>query len=298
MRTLFSASLCLALAACSGAAGDQRIVDLPANLPVAETVNGTPVPQELVDAFVRVKAPKADMSNPEQRAEILRVLADYVLLADQARRDKLMADPKFAANIEVARLSALANETMIRLQQQTPISDEALKGEYAAKVERMGKSEYDFGSLLFANEDDALKAAGELTSGKPFAEVYDEWKGRAAQAKVLSHVGAGQLPEPLAQAIAPMKVGDFSRTPVKTQLGWHVFHIDAINPLTPPEFDKVKDEIRRGLEKKIGAERIAKLKEQAKIEYPAGGVPPPAKPAGATNPAPAASAPPTAEKKG
>ncbi|MBS0514234.1 MAG: peptidyl-prolyl cis-trans isomerase [Proteobacteria bacterium] len=296
MRKILSISVCLALAACSGGStGDQHIVQLPANLPVAETVNGTPVPQELVDAFVRVKAAKADMSNPEQRAEILRVLGDYVLLAEQAQRDKMLADPKFAAEVEVARLSALANGAMIRLQQQTPISDDALKAEYEAKVARMGKSEYDFGNLLFASEDEALKAAGELTTGKPFAQVYDEWKGKAAQSKVFSHIPAGQLPEPLAQALAQMKVGDFSRTPVKTQFGWHVFHLDAINPVTPPEFDKVKDEIRGALQKKIGEERLAKLKQQAKIEYPAGSAPTVVKPA----PAPAQPAPAVApEKKG
>ena len=270
--------------------GDQRLVQLPANLPIAETVNGTAVPQELVDAFVRVKAPKADMTNPEQRAEILRVLSDYVLLAEQAQRDKMTSDPAFAANVEVARLSALANEAMIRVQQQTPISDAALKAEYDEKVAHMPKSEYDFGSLRFADEDDALKAAGELVGGKPFAQVYDEWKGKATQANVFSHINPEKLPEPLTQALAQMKVGDFSRTPVKTQFGWHVFHLDAINPLTPPAFDKVKDDIRRSLQKKIGEERLAKLKQQAKIEYPAGSVPPPAKPAAPSQPAPAAAA--------
>ena len=293
MRKTLSISLCLTLAACSGGgAGDQRIVQMPANLPVAETVNGTAVPQELVDAFVRVKAPKADMSRPEQRAQVLQVLGDYVLLAEQARKDKLQADPTFAANVEVARLSALANETMIRLQQQTPVSDAMLKAEYDANVAHTGKFEYDFGNLLFAadHEDDAIKAAGELVSGKPFAQVYDEWKGKVTQSKVFSHIRSDQLPEALAQAIAPMKVGDYSHTPVKTQFGWHVFHLDAINPYTPPEFDKVKEDIRRNLQKKIGEERMAQLKQQAKIEYPAGSAPPPVKPEAAkpaTAPAPA-----------
>lgn len=295
MRKTLSVSLCLALVACSGGgAGDQRVIQLPANLPVAETVNGTPVPQELVDAFVRMKAPKADMSRPEQRAEVLRVLSDYVLLAEQARQDKLTADPALAANVEVARLSALANETMIRLQQQTPITDDALKAEYAAKVARLGKSEYDLGSLLFANEDDALKAAGELTSGTPFDKVYDEWKGKA-QAKALSHINTENMPKPVTDALTSMKAGDFTRTPLKLPQGWLVFQVQAVNPLTPPEFDKVKDDIRRGLEKKIGEERLAKLKQQAKIEYPAGSAAPPAKPAAeSTQPAPTA----VPEKKG
>ncbi|HEX7916331.1 peptidylprolyl isomerase [Rudaea sp.] len=293
MRKTLSASLCLALAACSGGgAGDQRVVQMPANLPVAETVNGTPVPQELVDAFVRVKAPKADMTRPEQRAEILRVLGDYVLLAEQAQKDKLTSDPAFAANVEVARLAALANETMIRLQQQTPVSDAALKAEYDAKVAGMSKFEYDLGSLLFSNEADALKASGELVSGTPFDKVYDEWKGKA-QAKVLSHINTENMPKPVTDALASMKAGDFTRTPLKLPQNWLVFQVQAVNPLTPPEFDKVKDGIKSGLQKKIGEERLAKLKQQAKIEYPAGSAPPP-KPAAV----PVAPAQPAPEKKG
>jgi peptidyl-prolyl cis-trans isomerase C len=279
MRKLLPVFSCLVLTACSGGAGDQRLVQMSPNLPVAETVNGTPVPQELLDAFVRVKYPKADMSNPDQRAEFLRVLADYVLLAEQAQKNKMQANSAFAANVEVARLSALANEAMIYMQEQTPISDAALKAEYDANVAHLGKFEYDFDYLLFAdeNESDALKAAGELVAGKPFAQVYDEWKGKA-QASVVPHIRADRLPEPLAQAVAEMKAGDFSRAPVKTQGGWLVFQVQAINPYTPPEFDKVKEEIRHNLQMKIGKERLAQIRQQAKIEYPPGSAPPPPKP--------------------
>jgi peptidyl-prolyl cis-trans isomerase C len=274
MRKLLTLSLCAALGACSGAGtGDNRIVQLPANLPVAETVNGTAVPQALVDAFVRVKAPKADMSNPEQRAEILRVLADYVLLAEQAKRDNLQGtDSAVAADVEVARLAALANATMLRLQQQTPLTDEALKGDYEAKLAKYPKVDFDFSSLLFDNEDAAIKASGELVAGKPFAQVYDAFKGQAKEAKVYTHVAATKLPDALGQAIAQMKEGDFLKVPVKSQFGWHVVHLDAINAVTPPTFDQVKDEIRAGLQKKIGEERLAKIKQQATIEYPPGSV--------------------------
>jgi parvulin-like peptidyl-prolyl isomerase len=303
MRKFVTLSLAVSLTACSGGgAGDNRPVQLPANLPVAETVNGTPIPQALVDAFVRVKAPKADMTNPQQRAEILRVLADYVLLAQQAKQDNLQGiDPALAADVEVARLSALANATMLRLQQQTPLTDDAIKAEYEAKLAKLPKVDYDFSGLLFDNEDAALQASGELVAGKPFAQVYDAFKDKAKQAKVYTHVAVTQLPGSLSEAIGKMKVGDFTRVPVKSEFGWHVVHLDTITPVTPPTFDQVKDEIRAGLQKKIGEERLAKIKQQAKIEYPAGSAPETSadkKPTPA--PAPAASAPnaPAAPTKG
>jgi peptidyl-prolyl cis-trans isomerase C len=281
MRKILSASICLALAACSAGGGgsDQRIVQLPNNSPVAETVNGVAVPNALVDAFLRVKAPPgADPNNPQQRAEVLRLLADYVLLAQQAQHDKLTDDPNFAANVEVARLGALAAETMTRLQEQTPITDDALKAQYDAKIAGMGKFEYDLGSLLFPSEEDALKASGELVSGMPFDKVYDEWKGKA-QAKALSHINTENMPKSVADALTPMKAGDFTHTPLKLPQGWLLFLVQAVNPLTPPEFDKVKDNIRRDMQKKVGEERLAQIKNQAKIEYPGGAAPVAAKPA-------------------
>src|SRR6185437_7444625 len=146
--------LSLLAAGCSGAGSSDAVIQSVGESPVAETVNGIAVPQALIDAFAKARG--ADLNKPEQRAQVLRVFADYVLLAEQAKRDGLLKQPAFAAEIENARLSALANATIKEMQQQTPISDDALKAEYDADVARSGKLEYDFGQLLFANEDDAL----------------------------------------------------------------------------------------------------------------------------------------------
>ena len=286
MQKLLLLSIPLLLSACSdNGSSDKRLIQLSSDQPAAETVNGTPVPQALLEAFARSR--KADLNQPEQRAQVLRVLSDYVLLAEQARRDNLFAKPQFAADIEVARLSALANATMTELQQQTPLTDEALKAEYDAQVARAGKFEYDFSQLLFADEADALKVAGDALTGKPFQQVYDAWKDKAKQAKVFNRVRAEQLPEPLSNALAEMKDGDTSRVPIKTQFGWHVVHLDIVNPFTPPPFEQVKENIRRTLALKVGEQRLDKLKEQAKIDYPPGGAPPPAKTESPAMPKPA-----------
>ena len=284
MKKTVAVALCAALAACSAEKSD-RLIELDPNLPVAETVNGTPVPQALIDAFVRVKAPKADMSNPDQRAEILRVLSDYVLLAEQARHDRMQADPAFAAEVEVARLSALANGAILRLQQQTPITDDTLRAEYDGQVARAGKFEYDFSSLLFANAEDARKAAVDAQSGKPFAQVYDEWKGKVTQAKIMTKTNAAQMPAELAKAVAALKPGETLATPVQTEFGWHLVNLTTVNPYTPPPFEQVKESLREPVGRQVARQRLEKMREQAKIEYPAS-VAPPSKPA--TNSAPAA----------
>jgi peptidyl-prolyl cis-trans isomerase C len=74
--------------------------------------------------------------------------------------------------------------------------------------------------------------------------------------------------------LAGLKNGETSRAPIKTDFGWHIVHLSIANPFTPPPFDQVKDSVRQGLLLRVGRERLQKLKEQAKVEYPPGAAAP------------------------
>ncbi|MGH8041725.1 MAG: peptidylprolyl isomerase [Rudaea sp.] len=257
------------LTACSNTnAPDKRALQLPPGGAIAETVNGTPVPQDLLDAVAQTH--NLDTAKPMQRDQALKLTTDLVLLAQAAQRENFAADAKFRAHVEAARLQGLADAAFVQFQQRTPINDTMLKAEYDNQVAHAGKVAYDFSQLLFTNEDDALKAEDDIVSGKPFKDVFDAWRGKAKQARVFSRVLADQVPEPLAKALAQLRNGESTKVPVKTQFGWHVVHLDIANPYTPPPFEQVKEGIRRSMQLKIGKERLDKLKEQAKIEYPQG----------------------------
>jgi peptidyl-prolyl cis-trans isomerase C len=269
----------LILAACSSGheAFDSRPLQGDIAGPLAETVNGTPVPQALLDAVARAR--DLDLRKPDQRAQALNLLTDYVLLAQAAQQDKLFADETFRADVEVARLQGVGNATIGRAQRQAPITDAAVRAEYDAQVARSGKFEFDFVQLLFDNEADALKAQAELATGKSFAGVYDDWQARARQAKAFMRVRADQVPDGLASALGAMKAGETTKAPVRTEFGWHVVHLDAVNAFVAPSFEQLKDSVRQNLILRGGRERLQKLKEQAKIDYPPGAAPPaPVKP--------------------
>ncbi len=163
------------------------------------------------------------------------------------------------------------------MQQQVPLTDAVVQAEFDAQVARAGKQEYDFSQLIFDNEDDAIKACSEVIGGKKFPDVYNEWRGKVRQAKAFTRVRADQVPEELGKALAELKNGETTKVPVKTKFGWHVVHLDIVNPFTPPPFEQVKDSVRQSMLRKVGQERLKQLKEQAKIEYPPGTAPPVAK---------------------
>ncbi|HSE12582.1 MAG TPA: peptidylprolyl isomerase [Rudaea sp.] len=264
----------LLLASCSSRDGgpDTRPLQGDIGGPLAETVNGTPVPQALLEAVARAR--DLDLTRPDQRAQALTLLTDYVLLAQAARQGNFFSDEKFRADVEAARLQGVGNAALGKLQEQAPITDAVVRAEYESQVARAGKFEYDFSQLLFDNADDALKAAGEIAAGKSFNSVYDAWRGKAKQAKTYSRVRQDQVPPELARTLASLKNGESTRVPVKTDWGWHVVHLAIANPFAPPPFDQVKDSVRQSLLLRVGRDRLQKLKEQAKLEYPPGAVPP------------------------
>lgn len=276
----------LILAGCSSADGpDTRPLQGSLDGPLAETVNGTPVPQALLEAVARAR--DLDLAKPEQRAQALTLLTDYVLLSQAARQGNFYSEQRFRADVEAARIQGVANATLGLLQQQAPITEAVVRAEYESQVAQAGKFEYDFTQLLFDNNDDALKAADEIEAGKPFNAVYDAWRGKAKQAKTFSRVRQDQVPPELAKALAALKNGESSPAPIKTEFGWHVVHLSIANPFTPPPFDQVKDSVRQGLLLRVGHQRLQKLKEQAKVEYPPGALPPAPAKGEAIKPAPA-----------
>jgi hypothetical protein len=147
------------LAACSDG---ERNAALPSSLPIAETVNGERVPQVLLDALARER--KLDLAIAEQRAAAISELTDYILLDQVSRAEDYAKDPQFAAQVELNRLQGNANATMSRFRSTTQVDDSVLQTEYRQQIAKAGRSEFDFSQLLFASEDDALKAAGEAMS--------------------------------------------------------------------------------------------------------------------------------------
>lgn len=217
------------VAACSqqgASSGD--VVQISATGPIAETVNGTKVPQSLLESVARQH--NLHLDNPQQRAQALDLLTDEVLVAQVVQHESFASSEPFQAAVEAERLKGVADAAFAEYQKLTPISDDMLKAEYDAQSARAGNQAYDFGQLLFANEADALKAEDDIVAGKPFSAVYDAYRTKAKQAKVFTRVRPDQLPEPLIKALQNLNNGETTKVPVKTEYGWHVVHLDIVNP--------------------------------------------------------------------
>ncbi|MGA8278554.1 MAG: peptidyl-prolyl cis-trans isomerase [Rhodanobacteraceae bacterium] len=267
MRIAFRRSMIpLAFAAMTAIVGcgrsrDAALETLPG--PTVEVVNGQPVPRALLDALARGR--NLDLSNSRQYDQALKELTEYILLAQEAKRENLAADPAFAAGVELNRLRGVANATLGTFQHDAKVDDQSLRATYDAQIAQAGTVDYDFSQLIFATEGEALKAESDVLSGEAFSTLIKTYAKDARSARSFSAVRANQLPEALAKSLKSLHPGDTDKVPIQTRFGWHVIHLDAIHPFTPPGFDALKDQIRKSERTKIAEQRLASLRERATI---------------------------------
>ena len=286
-------ALLASLSGCGGTAPADRVVStLPGDQVILETVNGTRVPAILLTKLAAAR--KLDLDKSDEYAAALKELNDYVLLGQEADRAGYWKDINFAADVEIARMQAVANRSVLDMREQTPIDDSLLKAEYVQQVAKLGTHEYDISQMIFKTEDQALNAANELAAGKSWQSVFDTLGKSAEQAKAYSGVKLAQLPEPLAQAVRDTRVGQSMKVPVQTQYGWHLIHVDLATPFKPASFEEMKEGIRLTLAGQLATDRLQKLRDEAKIELLQAA---PAEPAGKPGESPVPAPAPAAEPK-
>ncbi|MEO8671900.1 MAG: peptidyl-prolyl cis-trans isomerase [Tahibacter sp.] len=254
-----------ALTACSSGDNSRSsgVLQFNAGTP-ALRVNDLPIPESMLKYVAEGR--NLDLSNKEQRVDAIRELSDYVLLAQAAQREGIEKNPEFAAVVEATRLQGVANAMLAHYTKTHPVTDEMVRKDYDEQVKKAGPNTYDFSQLLFDNEADALKATDALISGTNFAKVFDEWRTKAKIGKAFKAVRASQLPTPeLVEALTALKAGESTKVPVKSKFGWHLLHVDAVQPYAPPAFDTIKNELRKIAEQRQRAAYTERLRGEALI---------------------------------
>lgn len=286
IRLSLAAFALVVLGGCSGgqSGAGSASSSAAASGPVVVTVNGEAVSQKLLDAFAIGRG--MDLSNPQQRERALKQLTDFVLLEQMAKKEGYTKDEDFASMIELGRLQAVSSAAMRQLQKTITVDDAAIRAEYDQQAAKGAGTAYDFSQMIYADEAAAKKAAAAI-GAKPFDQTLDSYRKDARSARNYNKARSTQMPPPMVTALAALKPGETTKTPVQLPQGWAILHLTAVSEIPQPPFEQLKEGIKRTLAKRAGDERITKLRETATIVL-ADPAPAPApaatKPAGATRP--------------
>ena len=246
---------------------------------IAATVNGKPILKTAVD--MQHRGPHDAGSSDK----ILDELISRELLRQEAESKNLTSDPAAAEKLDNMLRIAYSQIAAENFMKTVSVSDEDLKKEYDQRTAAMKNTEYKARHILVEKEADAKDIIAKLQKGAKFDELAKKMSkdpGSKTNGGDLGWFGAQQMVAPFSKAVAELKNGEITQTPVQTQFGWHVIQREDAREQQPPAFDTVKEQIKMMLQSQKLQQHITELKTAAKIEKKM--APPPAAPAAAATP--------------
>ena len=76
--------------------------------------------------------------------------------------------------------------------------------------------------------------------------------------------------EPFAKAVEALKNGEYTKTPVKSDFGWHVILREDSREVPPPPYEQMREQLKMRVQNLQIENYIGSLRNQAKIERKSG----------------------------
>ena len=268
-RILCLTAALVALAACQSKAPSGAASQSTAASPAVATVDGTPISRNLYEFYIKGITGKTSSDlNPQQRALALDNLIRAQLVADQAVKEGLSKQDDTEQLLKLERLNVLQQALQQKYLADKLPTDAQLQAEYNAEVAKMPKEEYHARHILVATKPFAEKVIRRLKKGQKFSELAKAWSMDSSKNNGgdLGWFTLNHMVKPFADAVAGLKVGQYTTTPVQTQYGWHVIQLLGTRPLTPPPFDQVKQRLAQVLQEKKFQAYTDELMSKAKVK--------------------------------
>lgn len=247
---------------------------LAANPAFAETkpaalVNGVAIPQARVDMRVKAASAQGQADSPDLRKSIREDLINLEVLAQEATRLGVAKKPEVLQQIELARQSVLAGNYMQDYVKSNPITEDQIKQEYEKQKSKLGDKEYNTRHILVETEAEAKAIIAQLDKKAKFEKLASEKSkdsGSATRGGSLDWASPSSYVPPFANALKNLKKGEYTKSPVQSQFGWHIIRLEDVRDLKAPAYDEVKPQLQQRLQQQLVQKVIADLKAKAKIE--------------------------------
>jgi len=246
--------------------------------PVVAKVNGAEIRRSEVMAEQQ-SLPAEYRSVPFETIfpHLLRRMIDGRLRVAEARRRGLQSSPEVKARLAVLEQRVL-EQTLVNKEIEEKVTEAELRRRYEGSVKAdKGQEQVRARHILVETEAEAVAIIADL--GKPgvdFAKLArDRSKDTTAAARGgdLGFFVRSDMVKPFADAAFALKQGETTKTPVRTQFGWHIIKLEERRKAPVPAFDEVRDELGREMSEEVATKLVEGLRASAKIEMlvPEGG---------------------------
>ena len=255
------------ISACNQPAGTSSTPAVAKADAIAE-VNGVYIAKStLADLEKEIAERSHGQKFPQEK--LVEELIQRELLVQDANKKQLGNTPEVLAQLESAKKTLLTTADVQNFIKSNPVTDAEVKAEYDAKVAGENGTEYKARHILVKTEDEAKKIIAELDKGGDFAKIANKVSLDGKDTQNGGDLGwfvASQMVAPFSEAVVKLEKGQYTKTPVQTQFGWHVILREDSRAQTPPPLDSVKEQLLPYLQRKKVQDYIEGLRKSAKVE--------------------------------
>jgi peptidyl-prolyl cis-trans isomerase C len=202
----------------------------------------------------------------EGRRRLLDEMISGELLALDALSQGLDQDEDYLAIVEEAKRGLLQRFAVNKLFASIHVTQEEAQAYYEENKEQFSASEQASAKhILVDSEDKCASIKEEISAGKSFEEAAMEYSSCPSKESGgdLGTFGKGQMVKEFEEAVFLANVGDVVG-PVKTQFGYHLIRVEAIEAAGVESFDAVetaiKNQLAQGKQQEVYEAKIAELK--------------------------------------
>lgn len=258
--TLIACGLVLGLQLPAFAAGEDKVVAKVGNLEIHQS--------ELDLAMTNLDPQLAQLPDEQKRVAALSGAIDVKLLAGNALKDGLDKTDSFKQRMKFIGDRELHN-AYFKAHVVDAVTDDEVKARYDKEIAALPKEqEVHARHILVKTEEEAKQVIAELDAGKDFATLAKEKSTdpNKSEGGDLGYFGPGRMVPEFEEAAFAMAPGSYSKTPVKTQFGFHVIKVEDKRDVPPPKFEDVAQQVRQLVMRDKYLELITKAKADTKIE--------------------------------
>ena len=109
----------------------------------------------------------------------------------------------------------------------------------------------------------------KLLSGASFENLAKEYSTGPSgpSGGDLGWFSRGQMVPGFENAAFNLNIGEFSKTPIQTQFGWHIIKLENKRIASPPKYDEIKLKLEKNLQNQLIIKKIQELRSDSKITF-------------------------------
>lgn len=246
------------------------ILPLAAQAQNVAIVNGKAVPKSRVTTLLDQVTRNGQPVTPdlEKRAKDEVVLRE--IFAQAAEKQGVPATADFKAQLELLRQTVLIRQLFADYQKKHQPTDTEIQAEYDKAKAAASGTEYHARHILVESEDEANKLIAQLKGGANFedlAKKFSKDPGSAEKGGDLDFAKPDAYVPEFGKALASLKKGEITQTPVKTQFGYHIIKLEDTRQAEFPALADVKAQIVQRLAQEKLEQYQDQLRKSAKTDY-------------------------------